>query len=146
LEISLNIVSPNAGTKNINIISIININVITKAFIRFGTNFCGSIPYIMSDAVITELAPPDANQNPVNKKTIILKSNPLPFKRGNNKLPTAEGKVSLINSVIELIDIEKVDAIITTSTSIGIIVNTKEKANCPGKIDITGFCIISITS
>ena len=49
---------------------------------------------------------------------------------------------SEINVVIESSDNENTDAIIATKTITGIIVSTKEKANCPGKIDITGFLII----
>ena len=45
-------------------------------------------------------------------------------------------------SLIFPVYIEKVVARIAISAITGIIVNTKEKASCPGNMDITGFLII----
>ena len=101
---------------------------------------------MISDAVIIELAPLDASSNAENKNINTLKSNPLPLISGRSNPLTAVGNVSFIKFVIESSEIENIDATSAIKARSGIIVSTKEKANCPGKMDITGFFIIISTS
>ena len=71
----------------------------------------------------------------------MLKSNPLPFIRGNNNPLTALGNESDIKLAILSKDIDKVADITAINAIAGIIVRTNEKASCPGKLTLLAFLL-----